>query len=170
MISLLTKSKWSYFMLFWENKNILWELFYSDRLSKLNYHWVGALKVLLTSQLKKDMILYIDSYRNWTVTHQKLFAWKPRKRLKMSETDIQRMSLVGVNPNSRTLKFLNTKNNIATLTLKKQIAMFEREKTFSMTSLETKRLDTKQFLKQVKTLEHESEETKKYVGSGIEFF
>lgn len=79
----------------------------------------------------------------------------------MSETDKQRMSLVGVNPNSRTLKFLNTKNNIATMTLKKQIDMFEREKTFSMNSIETKRLDTKQFLKQVKTLESETEESKK---------
>lgn len=80
----------------------------------------------------------------------------------MSETDMQRVSLVGVNPNSRSLKFLNTKNNIATQTLKKQIAMFERQKTFCMSSLETRRLDTHQFLKQVKSLEHETEESKKY--------
>lgn len=79
----------------------------------------------------------------------------------MSETDKQRLSLVGVNANSRSLKFLNTKNNIAALTLKKQLAVFEREKTFSISAIDSKRHDTQTFLKQVKNLDQETEESKR---------
>ncbi|KAL4224870.1 hypothetical protein ACF0H5_015566 [Mactra antiquata] len=81
----------------------------------------------------------------------------------MSETDIQRLSLVGVNPNSRSLKFLNTKNNIASLTLKKQLAVYEREKTFSISMIDSQRHDAQSFLKQVKSLEQETEESKRWL-------
>ena len=81
----------------------------------------------------------------------------------MSETDVQRLSLVGVNPNSRSLKFLNTKNNIAALTLKKQIAIFERQKTFSISLIDSRRHDAQALLKQVNKLEQDSEENQRCV-------
>ncbi|XP_045174530.1 uncharacterized protein LOC123535841 [Mercenaria mercenaria] len=82
----------------------------------------------------------------------------------MSETDVQRLSLVGVNPNSRSLKFLNTKNNIASLSLKKQLALFERQKSFSIALIDSQRHDAQALLKQVKRLEHDSEENQRLLG------
>lgn len=81
----------------------------------------------------------------------------------MSETDMQRLSLLGVNPNSRSLKFLNTKNNIAALTLKKQLALFERQKTFSISLIDSRRHEAQDLLKQVKKLEQDTDESKRFV-------
>jgi len=81
----------------------------------------------------------------------------------MTETESQRSQLIGVNPHSQTLKFLNNKNNIAALSLRKQLASFERQRSMNMSSMEARRLDTELFLKQVKYLEGQDDNNDMYV-------
>ncbi|KAH3890290.1 uncharacterized protein LOC127851287 [Dreissena polymorpha] len=81
----------------------------------------------------------------------------------MSEKEDHKITLVGVNPHSRTLKFLNNKNNQALVILKKRLESFERQKTLSISSIETRRLDTQQFLKHVQYLEHQDADNDRLV-------
>ncbi|XP_052799030.1 uncharacterized protein LOC128230628 [Mya arenaria] len=76
----------------------------------------------------------------------------------MSESETQRTYLVGVNQNGRSLKFLNNKNNMAAESLRKQLAAYERQKTITMSNMESRRLNTELFLKRVRYLEHEEDE------------
>ena len=78
----------------------------------------------------------------------------------MSETEARRTALIGVGPHSRTLKFLNNKNNIATTILNKKLALIERQSTMTINHLEHTRLDTQDFLKKIKFLEGDTKEAK----------
>ncbi|KAJ8299108.1 hypothetical protein KUTeg_023168 [Tegillarca granosa] len=60
-----------------------------------------------------------------------------------------KQDVISNGPSGRALKFLNNKNNLADLYLKKRLAQFDREKTFSVSHMDRDKFDTVDVLKQI---------------------
>ena len=78
----------------------------------------------------------------------------------MSEVEV-RMALVG--PTGKSLKFLNNKNNLASMYLQKRLQSFEREKSYNISQVDHTKIDAMEFMKHIRRREPETPQARKLV-------
>lgn len=76
----------------------------------------------------------------------------------MSEIEAK-LALVG--PTGKNLKFLNNKNNLADMYLRKKLNCFNRENYYNIQQIDHDKIDAMVFMKHVRKLEAESASAKK---------